>query len=260
MSQSAKSRLAELQRKFQCDDIDPPEPMEFKVIGSPVPEEARVKMSDEQWMKAIAKYSRERTDIKTFELKGGAHELSGLLELATNEEPVRFAKLGIKLPNKTNPCYFEAILRGLAEKAEKIEDVIEFCYRCHDLPGRPCGRWIHKPIAKFSKREVPTQALELVAWYATQDPDPDKELWRTNANSGAFYYNGDVMMTAINSVRGSACESLSSLIFNDGDRIHIVRNHIEIAIKDSSPSVRSTAGSLVLSIPSMIPFRQWSIS
>ena len=248
MSQKAKSRLAEWRRKFLRDDVDPPEPMEVKAIGSPVPQKAREKLSDEQWMKAIAKYSRGRRETEVFELKGGAHELSGLLELATKENPVRFAKLGIKLPDETNPRYFEAILRGLEEKAQKIEDVIEFCYRCHDLPGRPCGRCIHNLIAKFSKEEVPTQALELVAWYATQDPDPDKELWRMKASSGAFYYNGDIMMAAINSVRGSACESLSSLIFDNRDRIHIVRKQIEIAIKDSSPCVRSTAGSLVLSI------------
>lgn len=248
MTQKAKARLAEWRRKFLRDDFCPPEQIKFKTIGSPVPQETTDKMSDEQWMKAIAKYNKEFRETEISELKGGAVELSRTLEIATKENPVRFAKLGINLPDETNPYYFGAILRGLTEKAEKIEDVIYFCYRCHNLPGRPCGQWIHEPIAKFSKEEVPIKALELVAWYATQDPDPDKELWSTKTGSGLFYYGGDIMTEAINSVRGSACKSLSRLIFDDVDRFHKVKKQIEIAIADSSLCVRSTACSIVLSI------------
>jgi hypothetical protein len=248
MSIRTAARLDEWRRKFRISDVEPPEPLEVKSIGSPVPEQARQKMSDQQWQKAISRYSKESHDFTNGDFKGGAHELSGLLEQATKENPERFAHLGMQLPSGSHPYYFDAILRGLKDSASKLNYVLPFCFKCHELPGRPCGRWIHGPIAKFAEEPIPEEAIKLIAWYATEDPDPDKELWRTKTPSGSVYYSGDILTAAINSARGTACESLALLIYHDKSRIEALGSTIDKIVEDPSITVRCTAASVLISI------------
>lgn len=47
--------------------------------------------------------------------KGGAHELSGVLERRTKEDPERFAHMALRVPDDTHHYYFDAVLRGIAE-------------------------------------------------------------------------------------------------------------------------------------------------
>jgi hypothetical protein len=42
--------------------------------------------------------------------QGGAHELSGVLERRTKEEPERFAQLALRFPDDTHRYYFDAVL------------------------------------------------------------------------------------------------------------------------------------------------------
>jgi hypothetical protein len=97
--------------------------------------------------------------------------------------------------------------------------------------------------------KIPEEALHLVGWYATEDSDPEKEMWKTKAeNSSNYYYGGDILTAAINSVRGSACGSLSKLVRYDKNRIPQLIPYIEKAVIDSNISVRCTAASIVLAI------------
>ena len=105
--------------------------------------------------------------------------------------------------------------------------------RCHKVEGRPLGRYICDPIASSAKGDVPPEALDLVAWYATEDPDPHQELWQTEVAPGqGFYYRGDILTDAINTNRGRAAQAMARLIEVEGKRIAYLRPALEKMVQD----------------------------
>ena len=124
-SESATRRLQEWQRKFGKQSVEVPKPIVASFVGSPIPESATQKMTDEQWLRAIKHYDRYGLDLnKGGSLAGGAGELSHLLEKQVKIEPKRFAALVSQFPDDTHPSYFEAVLRGIADISEDIETII----------------------------------------------------------------------------------------------------------------------------------------
>jgi hypothetical protein len=179
-------------------------------------------------------------------LKGGAYELSGVLERRTKEDPERFAKLALRFPDDTHRHYFDAVLRGIAEAGVSTKTLLEVCRRCHALPERPSGRWICDAVGKAAERTLPEELLEIVAWYATEDPD--QELWRTDAGSGQPYYGGDILTTGINSTRGRAAETIAALIFRDAERAVIFSHALEKMVEDTSIAVRACVASALTAV------------
>ena len=232
-------RLDEWRRKFRREDNAAPRGMFGGFVGSPIPDAAVEKMTDEQWLGAIAKYDADRDSCEGNGLKGGSHQLSQVLEREVKQNPQRFADFALRLPDDANPAYFDAILRGLGEVNEDVETALKVCRRCHALPGRPCGRWIDGPIRKLGARPLPNELLGIVAWYATEDPDPDVELWRTPASGGVVYYGGDPSDAGINSARGSAALAIAELIFDAPERLAYFLPSVERMVLDPSVAVRS---------------------
>jgi hypothetical protein len=249
-SATAARRLEEWRRKFGGQSAEPPRTMEVRPVGSPVPERAAERMTDDQWLSAVAHYSHDQMRaLRNGELVGGAHELAQLLEGQVKREPARFAKLACRFPDDTHPAYFNAVLRGITEGSlDDMPLVLEVCKRSHQLPSRPCGHWICRPIAKLAEHPLPEEALEIIAWYATEDPDPEQELWRTAAPGGTAYDGGDILGAAINSVRGSAAEAMAKLIFADRNRISSLLPTIEQMVCDPSIAVRSCVAAVLIAV------------
>ena len=95
---------------------------------------------------------------------------------------------------------------------------------------------------------MPPEALELVAWYATNDLDPDQELWRTQTSSGDVYYSGDILTNGINTARGTAAIAMAKLIDRDGNRIRYFLAALENMVQDSSIAVRSWVAQALLAV------------
>lgn len=240
-SERVKRRLGEWRRKFNRQTADPPKGIVGGMVGSPIPQEAAAKMTDAQWLRAIAKH---HTDDRPFrvegdDLIGGAHTLANVLEHCAKEDPMRFAKLACQFPDTANPCYFNGVLRGVADVSLEPALIGELCERCHQLPHRPCGQWICWLVRKQSSQPLPDPVLDIVAWYATEDADPQRELWRTDAGNGQVYYHGEIEAHAINTVRGSAAETMASLLFQDKSRLMRFLPALEKMVDDTSIAVRS---------------------
>ena len=249
-SKQVRKRLAELRRKFGQQEPTPPTPMEAQLVQSPIPEDAAAEMSDEQWLSAIHKHD---TDDREFtqddHYVGGALELSRVLEDRVKRESGRFAELILKFPDHANPFYFEAVLRGLNDTNLDIETILRVSERCHRIEGRPLGHYICDPIASSAQGNVPPDALDLVAWYATEDPDPKKELWRTQASSGEEYcYNGDILTNGINTNRGRAAQAMARLIEIDHKIIAYLQPTLEKMVQDPSIAVRSCVAQTLLAV------------
>lgn len=198
-------------------------------------------MTDEQWLKAIAKYATEELPFRTEDdlLVGGASTLAATLGIRAKSEPTRFARLACRFPLSTNPCYFDAVLRGLADADLEPALLAELCEHCHQLSNHPSGRGICWLVGKQAQKVLPEHVIDIIAWYAIEDPNPENELWRVDAGHGQPYYGGEIETHGINTVRGSAAETIAYLIFADGNRLPQLLPTLKRMVDDPSLAVRS---------------------
>lgn len=236
----ARRRLQELGRKFERRLPTEPVGIVGGFVGSPIPDASASKMNNDQWLKAITRYSSESpSDSFDDVLKGGANELARVLEEQTKQNPVRFADLVHLFHDDANPAYFEAILRGITGTTLDAGAVVQVCLRCHRLPNRPCGHWITRPLAYLAESSLSDDALEMVAWYATEDPDPAEESWRDEKGEDGARRSTDPLGAGLNSVRGSAAESMARLIYADSARVLFYEPHLRTMVRDPSIVVRA---------------------
>ncbi|MBD2394499.1 hypothetical protein H6G11_09565 [Cyanobacterium aponinum FACHB-4101] len=232
-------KIQEWRRKFVSNGLFPqkgdlektgkiqsPKSIQGYFAGSPIPQNATEKMTDEQWLKAIQKYNDDN-DVgnrfdKTGNLIGGTWQLASELHKEVKKDPYRFAQLIQQFPNNANIAYFDAVLRGVAETEVEIDvlTVFSVCQCCHQLPKKPCGKSISWIYHKFAHLSWQPKHFDIIIYYALNDPDPSQELWqvKVNENSDDFYYRGKPYDAGINSTRGSAVGAISRLIFADKTR------------------------------------------
>lgn len=249
-SQRVVARIEELKRKFQKETVAEPIGMVGGFVGSPIPDTAAAKMSDEQWLQAIDQYDNDTLETKlTSEgLVGGATELSRVLEAQAKQDPRRFAALACRFPDRANLNYFEAVLRGVAEGGVDVPSATQLLVRCHALPTRPAGRWLVRLIASLAELPLSDEILKMVAFYATDDPDPNQELWRTEASGGQAYFGGSIDMAAINCTRGAAADAVGRLIALDPTRLQTLLPTVEHLVADDSIAVRAATARVLLAI------------
>ncbi len=253
----AQAQFEQLLRRFPEEKFEPPEKHQAFSIGSPIEAEARKKMTDDQWIRAMQKYSKKR-GRETHEewRKGGCDELAGALKTDTAQQKSRFAALAMKMPTDLPPVFFARLLDGLVEtepakdgapdnpEATRLldtETMVSVFRRVHGLPGQPCGREISWVVRKIADRSLPDEVLEMVAHYAVSDPDPSEELWKTPASGGTPYYGGDPESAGLNSNRGAAAGTLAKLLFADKGRWPKLQNAIQSVSRDRSLAVRAMA-------------------
>jgi hypothetical protein len=62
-----------------------------------------------------------------------------------------------------------------------LQAVVE---RGHARPKRPHGRVLPDLIVSHADAALSNDLLDVLAWYAAEDPEPEQELWRERAQSG----------------------------------------------------------------------------
>ncbi len=244
-------RLHELRRKFAMDDAPPPTSMVGGVVESPIGEPGAERMTDGQWLAAVAQHARD--DIRLVQgdsIVGGASQLASVMERRATEEPSRFARLALRFPDTTHPAYFDAVLRGVSVGVSSIDPgpVLQLCEHCYALPGRPHGRTIAFTLGRLADAPLPESLLDLLARYATEHPDPDRELWCIDASGMGPYYGGSPHFAGINSARGAAATAIATLINADRSRLGVLRPFLERMVADPSVAVRSCVAEVLTSV------------
>ncbi len=263
-SQRVNVRINELECSFpNLPDETPPKNLSsmMSYVGSPIPDSKAALMTDDQWIGAMTKY-----DGSTDRFRGGHVELSRVLSDLTRRDRTRFANLALKLPETVDSIYFSAILDGLAGYAvnldrdakeadekelssfpiELLEQVIQ---RAHSLPSRPCGASISHLIERLADRKLAAGTLDALAYYATEDPDPESDIWKDKSRN---YYGGDPHSHGINTVRGRATIAIQKLLFASQERWEYFRPVLERVIYDSVISVR------VCAVEALLPVLNWN--
>ena len=247
-SKNAQARYAELERKFGSPEPPPQKFRGMQPVGSPIEETAAGKMTDEQWLRAIKKYSsEERRNWENLERGGGALELARTLQERMKEEPERFARLSLRFPLGTHPYYIAHTLIGLKETKVSLELKLEVCRKAYSEGCETRGREIADLLGSIEE-PLPGDAVQMLAWLATEHPNPEKELWREEAPGGGVYYRGDILAHGINTTRGRAAWAIRDLILRAASYIERFRPTVERLVNDRSVAVRACASSTLLAI------------
>lgn len=257
ISRKGKARIAELEGRF-------PEPKltrsEMRLaaqhrkggfVPSPIPKTAFAKMTDTQMIKALRKYSS---------ADNRAWELYSPVQHAAKANRKRFATLALKFPDDILPLYYDAVLWGLIDYSREVvkgepdgktdveipndpplptDELLKVVQRVHQLPDKPCGRAICRVADTVAGGPIPVDLIEIVAYYAINDPDPKTEVWDEKAASGQKYYGGDPLGAGINSSRGSAADSFSRFLFAHPEMAERLLPLVEALARDKSIAVRA---------------------
>ena len=236
--------FAELERKFGEPEGEPRGAV-GGMVASPIEKATADKMTDDQWLRAIAKYrSEDRMYDSGDPLAGGALQLARVLEKRAKEEPERFARLGLRLPVDANPLYLAHTLAALKDAAIDADLKLEVCRKAFEESPGACGRSIADVLGAV-RDPLPDDALRMLDWLATEHEDPAREEWQEDAGGGQPYYNGDIHFNGINTTRGQAADAVRDLILADAACIDRLRPTLERMIRDRSAAVRScVAGTL----------------
>ena len=233
-SARANRHLAELMRKFGEPAPKSPQIKDTRV-NSPIDEAAAERMTDDQWLRAIAKYSSGHW---------GAWELAGVLEARVKEEPERFARLSLRFPTGTNSTYMMRTLDALKDIAVPAALKLRICRKAFDDHPASCGGSIAGIIASVDD-VLPEDAIRMLDWLATQDNDPVRESWRENADGGQAYDGDDMLNAGINFTRGRAAWSIRDLILKNEKYVERFRGTLDRMVNDPSAAVRAcVAGTL----------------
>ena len=243
-SPRANKRFKELERKFGEPD-GAPRGVTGGRVESPIENSAADKMTDDQWLSAIAKYSSEdRMHFSTAGVTGGAWQLAQVLERRVGEEPDRFAHLSLRFPTDANPVYLERTLAALKDAAAGSGLKLQVCRKAFAESRGHCGQSIADVLGNIED-PLPDDAIEMLRWLATEHDDPAVELWQQDAGGGQKYYRGDIHGTGINTTRGRAAIAVRDLVLRDATYVERLRATLDRMVRDPSASVTScVAGTL----------------
>ena len=242
-SAHAKRRVAEHERKFGEPEGEPV-PIRAIRIGSPIDPDATERMSDKQWLGAIAKHRSDSPIHSPGGTRGGAMQLAQTLGSRASEEPERFARLSLKFPSDTNPSYLAHVLTALKGTSVDSDLKLQVCIKAFDEARGPCGQALTDLLGSIEE-QLPDAAIEMLHWLATEHDNPSREYWQEEAPGGGKYHRGDIYRYGINTTRGWAALTVGNLILRDATYIERLRPTLARMVRDPSPAVAScVAGTL----------------
>lgn len=209
LCEAAAKRLAELERKFVGHPPEPPQSIEVKTVDSPIERPAAERLSDADWLRAIAKHRRDRLDWSGGVPIGGAAELANVVRERAEAEPDRFARLALQLDEASSPVYLCRIIEAVAGRIP-VPDLEALCRHARAVAGHAVGRPICHAIGTVSG-EATDVLVELLQDCAGDD-DPTSEVARTRSERGDFYFGGDLTMAGLNCTRGEAARALARVL------------------------------------------------
>lgn len=233
-------RLAELRRKFNRDDVAPPQGVTGGVVPPPIPEDRARRMADRHWLSAMQHYgASESIARRNGRLVGDASSQARVLETLTKEDPERFARLLLRLPAGIAEAYVSAILRGLAEVRIDHALLVEVCRHAQRLGGSDSNRWLVRLIQAHAAGPLDDELIEMVIAVATGDPDPAPR------GPDEDWDGASIDSAALNSTRSAAALAIGDLLSEDPARLRLVEPTIHRLVADPRIEVRAAAAAAV---------------
>ena len=250
LGNKARLRLLELERKFPRVDVQVARGITGGVVGPPIGKEAQERMSDEAWLSAMRQYddSTEWLGSRKEFLKGGVIELSRALRERVKAEPERFYKLALRFDDSISARYIAAAIGGLAESEAPGECVLDLVRRFATEADGELRKEICRALSRRAEDGISDDLLQTLRDYATGDLDPEEELWKLPSPDGQTWPFGDPYAHGINTVRGTAIDSLCRCaLVRNPPGVQLAFDALERAVNDPSTAVRACA------ISSLVP-------
>ncbi|GAB3285128.1 NACHT domain-containing protein [Parasphingorhabdus pacifica] len=246
LSDTGRRRLGELRRACGMEQPEEPRGVAVGFVDSPIKTSAAEYMSDDNWLQAMTKHVGEAHNWTM--MTGGAMELSYVLRERTKQDPARFARLALRLTADINPAYGDGLLMGLGE-AEPIEDedvVFVAVRHIASLGHVENDRWLGSAIRPYLKT-VPLDIVELIRDRMLSTSDPSDDGIRMWSDDGKGQQVPDILVSGINTARGSLVEAMSDLLVydTDGARTGIVAPALDHIATDPSVPVRACAARVI---------------
>lgn len=249
LSPTAIRKKQELHRKFGPPIGEAPYDIRGGTVVSPLQSVDVSLLTDDQWLSAMRRYADKGELIWLSDgLIGGARELSMQMAECAKGDPERFARLLLRFPLDSNEDYFAQIAIALTNQKLPLGLVTDVVECLHSRPGRPHGRWVPRIIDSIYNDDIDDSLLNIVSWYALQSTDPECDVWREEASGGTRYYSGDPYSHGINTVRGSAALSISTLVGADKKYWFFFEPTIELLVQDHTISVRTCAVNILTQV------------
>ncbi len=222
LSEPARSRLAELRRKFSERDVQKPSNVEVHSVESPIAKERAAHMSDDQWLAAIDAHNSE--DERVYGngfITGGTRQLAHVLQTLTKEQSQRFARLQLRIPDTANPAFVQQLLWGLADAEDAEPDLIaaaiEDAYR---RDRKKFSDGIIRIIEKNPGLGRSDQCWSILTWYIVngdaQESDvvEAEQIERETVTIDDLINRGSKLhIRGMNGARGSALEALAAVLW-----------------------------------------------
>jgi len=231
-------RAGELERKFTGSPPITPQPVQASEVESPISEAASHRMSDDDWLRAIAKHNSDQARWDGDIAVGGTDELAQLLAQRSAEDPQRYARLALRFDADTSPAYFIRVIEPVAGRIP-VAELSQLCQHAHDIAGRPVRRSICFAVSRASG-DI-DDALAALLRKCAADLDPEREFARTASGPGELYFGGNLLSAGLNSTRGSAAQAIADVLFRSRERADEFSESLAALAADPILAVRTRA-------------------
>jgi hypothetical protein len=231
-SERAERRLAELRRKFLMEDVPPPRGFRGGVIPPPIPEARARKMSDNQWLRAMARHDQSGPQFDSHgNFTGDAGTQAQVLEDLTRESPERYARLLLRMTHETTRPYVGAVLQGLRGAHLDPTLLLSVCQHVERIGNGTTARYLAELVQADAAMAIPDEILDMIARFAVEHPEPVPPDGVRPA-----YATNDWEAT-----RGAAALAIGELIRQHNDLLYRFQETIERLATDPAWSVRHQA-------------------
>ncbi|WP_405649641.1 hypothetical protein OG581_52485 [Streptomyces sp. NBC_01386] len=239
-SDAVRRRLAEWERKFPGQVPSPPTPIQGGFVGSPISDHAARHMTDEQWHRALDKYTRPQLE-RFWPLRGGVHELAQMLGSRAQQEPERFTDFAFALGSDSPAAYLCAIVEAVTPhlQADRWEQLV---VHAHQTLG-PAAAFTVCRALQAAPQHFTHVLLPVLGSYTTDsDPEHDSE------DMDAEGTRTDLLTAGMNAARGQAALTIAALLFHGSQYLHVLTPLVTRLANDPVLAVRVCAAEAVLAL------------
>jgi hypothetical protein len=221
LSETAKRRLSELDRKFPGEPLPEANGVRGGFVRSPIKQDYAEFMTDDQWLSAMKKYRDDANHIYDMDgVIGGARQLASVLQARTKEEPERFVTLLERVSTELNSCYAEGVLGGVRDSSVGPDVVVRAIKAARRWDDRDFDRTIGWTVQKHPAAGADPEILAFLLNSAENGEASDTAVSTSNPQKRdrvtaqeLLGRDDDLSASGINGERGAAYEALASVLW-----------------------------------------------
>lgn len=199
-------------------------------IDFPLSIEDPQQMTDLQWVTVMEAYNSDyrKQRHQDGSITGGTSKIAGILHQQALKEPKRFINLFLHLPDSIIHNYFKGIVFNFTFISIDPQSIAHLFQKNRDFSSQISGFSFLRFFSKQPKANWPIEALQIIADYALNHPNPSPDDWRNNIrdNDGST------------SIRGFAARVIGHLLEARPEHFLFFRPIIEKMIYDPVIAVR----------------------